>query len=53
MENSLVVLCLVFIMAKEFILNIMQWNSQSLRPKQVQFEALMSQEKIHMYRYLE
>ncbi|KAG6445231.1 hypothetical protein O3G_MSEX003784 [Manduca sexta] len=29
-------------------LNIIQWNSQSLRPKSTEFEALMNQEKIHI-----
>lgn len=30
------------------IINILQWNAQSLRPKATEFEALLSQEKVHI-----
>lgn len=33
---------------KIFDINIMQWNSQSIRPKSVEFQLLLSQEKVHI-----
>ena len=34
-------------MVRQFI-NILQWNSQSLRPKQVDFDTLLNREKVHI-----
>lgn len=31
------------------MLNICQWNAQSLRPKHISFEAFLYQERIHIY----
>lgn len=31
-----------------YFINILQWNAQSLRPKIAEFQALLSQEKIHI-----
>lgn len=33
---------------KQISLNVLQWNAQSIRPKQLEFEALLNQEKIHV-----
>lgn len=33
---------------KDFTINIIQWNAQSLRPKKWEFEALLNQEKVHI-----
>lgn len=33
---------------KDFCINILQWNSQSLRPKLTEFESLLVRDKIHI-----
>lgn len=33
---------------KPSVINILQWNAQSLRPKAIDFEALLNQEKVHI-----
>lgn len=39
---------LTCLMGKSFKINILQWNAQSLRPKLVDFTALLSTENIHV-----
>ena len=33
---------------KDFTVNILQWNSQSIRPKSIEFESILFKEQIHI-----